>query len=184
MLRDLFVTRRGFFLATEAVSAGVFAAVRSPGVSPAATKYLQRVCVVLLDGFSTDYLEQSPMSTLKAWAQHGFFKRIQGVMSSVTNTIITGLCCGVHTDEHGITGNSYWDADNDREQFMSDGNLLTATSLFQRAARFGAGRSYSPGNKRLFPCSNNSPRWRLERSSLRPSRCGSSARLPTSTRRR
>src|SRR5262249_7046025 len=78
MLRDLSVTRRGFFLATEAVSASVFTAVRSPGASPDATKYPQRVCVVPLYGFGTDYLEQSPMSTLKAWVQHGFFKRIRG----------------------------------------------------------------------------------------------------------
>lgn len=137
MLRDISITRRGFFLATGAVAAGVFAAVRSPGASPAAAKSPQRICVVLLDGFGTDYLEQSPMPTLKTWAKNGFFKRIQGVMSSVTNTNVTGVCCGVHADEHGITGNSYWDADGDREQFMSEGNLLTAATLFQRAARFG-----------------------------------------------
>jgi phosphonoacetate hydrolase len=137
MRRDLPVTRRGFFLATGAFSAGMFAALRSAGASAPATPSPQRICVVLLDGFGTDYLEQSPMPTLKTWSQHGFFKRIQGVMSSVTNTNITGVCCGVHADVHGITGNSYWDADGDREQFMSDGNLLTATTLFQRAARFG-----------------------------------------------
>jgi phosphonoacetate hydrolase len=92
---------------------------------------------VLLDGFGTDYYEQSLMPTLKAWARQGFFKRIRGVMSSVTNTNVAGLCCGVHADEHGITGNSYWDADAGWEQFMSDGNLLTATTLFQRGARVG-----------------------------------------------
>src|SRR5437763_3981095 len=117
MLRALPVTRRGFFLSTGAVSAGLLAAVRSPCDSPAA-KSPQRICVVLLDGFGTDYLEQSPMPTLQSWAKHGFFQRIRGVMSSVTNTNVTGVCCGVHADEHGITGNSYWDADGGREQFM------------------------------------------------------------------
>src|SRR5262249_38278802 len=58
-------------------------------------------------------------------------------MPTVTNTQAAGLCCGVHADEHGITGNSYWDADADQELFMSDPNLLTAATLFQRAARFG-----------------------------------------------
>lgn len=101
------------------------------------SKSPQRVCVVLIDGFGTDYYEQSHMPTLKAWAKEGFHKRIRGVMPSVTNTNVTGVCCGVYADEHGITGNSYWDAETDQEQFMSDGKLLTAATLFQRAARFG-----------------------------------------------
>src|SRR5262245_53701737 len=102
-----------------------------------ASKIPQRICVVLFDGFGPEYYEQSPMPTLKSWARDGFFKQIQGVMPTVTNTNAAGLCCGVHADEHGITGNSYWDAEGDRELFMSDANLLTAATLFQRAARFG-----------------------------------------------
>ena len=58
-------------------------------------------------------------------------------MPTVTNTQAAGLCCGVHDDEHGITGNSYWDAESDQELFMSDPNLLTAATVFQRAARVG-----------------------------------------------
>jgi phosphonoacetate hydrolase len=102
-----------------------------------ATRTPQRICVVLLDGFGPDYFDSSPMPTLKKWAKDGFYKQIHAVMPTVTNTNAAGLCCGVHADEHGITGNSYWDADRDEEQFMSDSNLLTAATLFQRAARFG-----------------------------------------------
>jgi phosphonoacetate hydrolase len=97
----------------------------------------QRVCVIMFDGLGTDYYELSNMPTLKKWAKEGFYKRIQAVMPTVTNTNMAGVCCGVHADEHGITGNSYWDADIDQEQFMSDGNLLTSPTLFQRAGRFG-----------------------------------------------
>src|SRR5262245_55720507 len=145
-MRDFPVSRRGFFLATGAVAAG-----RSICASPAAAKSPQRICVVLLDGFGMDYFEQAPMPTLKTWARDGFFKRIQGVMSSVTNTNIAGVCCGVHADEHGITGNSYWDADGGREQFMSDGNLLTATTLFQRAARFGVRSALISAKQKTIP---------------------------------
>jgi phosphonoacetate hydrolase len=151
MLRNLPVTRRGFFLAAGAVSAGVSAAVRSPSASPAGSQPPQRVCVVLLDRFGTDYLEQSPMPTLKSWARDGFFKRIRGVMPSVTNTNVTGLCCGLHADEHGITGNSYWDEDGDREQFMSDGDLRTATTLFQRAARSGVRSALLSAKQKTIP---------------------------------
>src|SRR5581483_1697599 len=88
-----------------------------------ASRRPQRVCVVLLDGFGCDYYETSTLPNLKAWAKTGFYKRIRAVMPTVTNTNISGYCCGVHADEHGITGNSYWDTDSDQERFMSDGNL-------------------------------------------------------------
>lgn len=91
------------------------------------------------------------MPTLKSWAGKGFFKRIRGVMSSVTNTNVAGVCCGVHADEHGITGNSYWDADSYQELFMPDGNLLTAATLFQRAARFGVRSALLSAKQKTIP---------------------------------
>jgi phosphonoacetate hydrolase len=127
------LSRRGF-LASAAALPLAASCLRS---AMPATRTPQRLCVVLLDGFGPEYLERSPMPTLKAWAKEGFHKHIQGAMPTVTNTNAADLCCGVHADEHGITGNSYWDADGNDEQFMSDSNLLTATTLFQRAARFG-----------------------------------------------
>ena len=97
----------------------------------------QRICVVLFDGFGQDYYENSNMPTLKRWERTGFYRRIQGVMPTVTNTNMAGICCGVHAEDHGITGNSYWDSDRDEELFMSDSGLLTAATMFQRAGRFG-----------------------------------------------
>jgi phosphonoacetate hydrolase len=125
---------RRHFLATAAIAPLATSATLA---SPPATPTPQRVCVVLLDGFGPDYYEQSPMPTLKTWAKDGFHKTIRAGMPTVTNTQAAGLCCGVHADEHGITGNSYWDTDAGKERFMSDPNLLTAATLFQRAARFG-----------------------------------------------
>jgi phosphonoacetate hydrolase len=128
--------RRSFLRSTAAFSVG--AALGSSLLDTHAAAALpQRVCVVLLDGFGLDYYEQSHMPTLKKWARDGFFKPIRGVMPSVTNTNVSGVCCGVHADEHGITANSFYDSETDREQFMSDGGQLTAATLFQRAARFG-----------------------------------------------
>ncbi len=147
--RDLFLPRRKF---VNILSAGSLTGLVAPptGLWSPPTEFLtsaknvnfrtsmpQRVCVIMFDGFGTDYYELSNMPTLKRWATEGFYKRIQAVMPTVTNTNMAGVCCGVHADEHGITGNSYWDADVDQEQFMSDGNLLTAPTLFQRAGRFG-----------------------------------------------
>ena len=105
-------------------------------------------------------------------------------MPSVTNTNAAGVCCGVHADEHGITGNSYWDADSDREQFMSDGNLLTAATLFQRAARFGVRSALLSAKQKTIPLLEaGHRRWRSARSSRRPSGESTTARRRTSTRR-
>jgi len=132
-------SRREFFgtIGAGAVLAGLTpnsARARAPA---AKTGLPQRCCVVMFDGFGRDYYEKSSMPTLKRWERDGFYKPIRAVMPTVTNTNLSGISCGVHADEHGITGNSYWDADADQEQFMSDGNLLTAATIFQRAGRFG-----------------------------------------------
>src|SRR5262249_44825311 len=111
----------------------------------------QRVCVVLLDGFGIDYYEQSHMPTLKRWAQVGFHKVIRGVMPSVTNTNLAGLCCGGHADDHCITATSYWDAETEREESMSDGHLLTAAALFKRANRFGVRSSLISAKQKTIP---------------------------------
>ena len=130
------VSRRGFLGAAGAGTlAGLWAS--SSWANTLVTKSPQRVCVILFDGFGTDYYENSSMPTLNSWARNGFHKPIQSVMPTVTNTNMAGVSCGVHADEHGITGNSYWDVETDLEQFMSDANLLTAPTLSQRAARYG-----------------------------------------------
>ncbi|MBP3959208.1 alkaline phosphatase family protein [Gemmata sp. G18] len=130
------LSRRGFLAAATAAPL-IRPSSALARVAPSATKLPQRVCVVLFDGFGPEYYEASPMPTLKAWAKDGFHKQLKAAMPTVTNTQAAGLCCGVHADEHGITGNSYWDAERDEELFMSDPNLLTSATLFQRAARFG-----------------------------------------------
>src|SRR5262245_33607125 len=130
------VSRRGF-LATAAAAAVARPSPALARMAPPASKLPQRVCVVLFDGFGPEYYEHSPMPTLKSWAKNGFYKQLKAAMPTVTNTQAAGLCCGVHADEHRITGNSYWDAEGDQELFMSDPNLLTSATMFQRAARFG-----------------------------------------------
>jgi phosphonoacetate hydrolase len=147
----MFLSRRDFLRSAGALSTAALSA-RAFGHSPAASaRGAQRVCVVMIDGLGTDYYEQSHMPTLKAWARDGFYKPIRGVMPAVTNTNVAGLCCGVHADEHGITGNSYWDVDSDQELFMSDGNLLTAATLFQRAARGGVSSALISAKQKTIP---------------------------------
>ena len=97
----------------------------------------QRVVVVMCDGFGMDYLAASPMPTLAHWKQAGVFKMVRGVMPSVTNANNASICGGAWPAVHGITGNSYWDARHQREEYMESAALVRAPTLFERAAQHG-----------------------------------------------
>jgi phosphonoacetate hydrolase len=106
--------------------------------APAISKRLpQRAVIIMCDGFGVEYLEQSPMPALARWRQSGLFRRVQGMMPSVTNTNNASICCGVWPDRHGITGNSYFNQRTGREEYMETADLLLAPTLFQRAAKQG-----------------------------------------------
>ena len=92
----------------------------------------------MCDGFGVRVsLDQSPMPELARWCKSGIFRRVQDTMPSVTNTNNASICCGVWPDRHGITGNSYFDEQTGREEYMETADLLLAPTLFQRAKKQG-----------------------------------------------
>ena len=97
----------------------------------------QRTVVVMCDGFGIDYLEQSDLPVLSRWRRDGLFRQVLDTMPSVTNTNNASICCGVWPARHGITGNSYLNERTGREEYMENGDLLLAPTLFQRAKRQG-----------------------------------------------
>jgi phosphonoacetate hydrolase len=110
----------------------------SAALAPAfARKLPQRSVVIMCDGFGLEYLENSRMPTLAKWRERGLFVRGQATMPSVTNTNNASICCGVYPEQHGITGNSYFDPRSGREEYMETADLLMAPTLFQRAAKQG-----------------------------------------------
>jgi len=96
---------------------------------------LQRTVVIMFDGFGVDYLAESKMPVLGQWKRDGLYKPVQGLMPSVTNINNASICCGVWSDQHGITGNSYFDERSGREEYMETANLLQAPTLFERAKK-------------------------------------------------
>jgi phosphonoacetate hydrolase len=97
----------------------------------------QRAVVIMCDGFGLEYLEASDMPALARWRKQGLFRRGRATMPSVTNTNNASICCGVWPDQHGITGNSYFDERSGREEYMETADLLLAPTLFQRAQKRG-----------------------------------------------
>ena len=78
----------------------------------------QRVVIAMIDGFGTDYLEASDMPVLKGLMARGFAKTVRGVMPSVTNVNNASIACGAWPEEHGITGNSYYDEARGELEYM------------------------------------------------------------------
>ncbi|HEY3457478.1 MAG TPA: alkaline phosphatase family protein [Bryobacteraceae bacterium] len=109
--------------------------VAAPSLRLSAQSHKRRIVVIMMDGFGLEYYDASAMPTLKRWAVEGLFVRVQDQMPSVTNANNASICCGVPASVHGITGNSYFNRRTGREDFMEDGRLLLASTLFQKAAR-------------------------------------------------
>ena len=97
----------------------------------------QRVVIVMFDGLGTDYVARSEMPVLKGMMAKGFSKTVRAVMPTVTNVNNASICCGAWPDEHGITGNSFFDEAKGRPEYMESSEYLRLPTLFERAARQG-----------------------------------------------
>jgi phosphonoacetate hydrolase len=97
----------------------------------------QRVVIVMIDGFGKDYLEASEMPNLKRMMARGFAKTVRGVMPSVTNVNNASIACGVWPEEHGITGNSFFDEAKGAAEYMENSAYLRSPTVFESASRRG-----------------------------------------------
>ncbi|MCC5885946.1 MAG: alkaline phosphatase family protein [Gammaproteobacteria bacterium] len=97
----------------------------------------QRVIIAMIDGLGSDYLEASDMPRLKAMAGAGLSTSVQAVMPTVTNANNASICCGAWPDEHGITGNSYYDETQDKPEYMESGSSILVPTMIERAASHG-----------------------------------------------
>jgi phosphonoacetate hydrolase len=97
----------------------------------------RRTVIIMCDGLGQDYYEQSPMPTLKSWAESGVYAPVQAVMPTVTNSNNASICCGVWPAVHGVIGNSFLDERTGEEEYLEDGALVLAPTIFERAAKLG-----------------------------------------------
>lgn len=97
----------------------------------------QRIVIAMIDGLGTDYFAASEMPRVKAMAANGFHKTVSAVMPTVTNANNASICCGAFPDEHGITGNSYYDEALNQPEYMEDGNAILVPTMIQRAKAHG-----------------------------------------------
>ena len=97
----------------------------------------QRIIILMIDGFGEDYYRKSDMPTLNHFEKNGIFKIVPSLMPSVTNLNNASICTGELPQVHGITGNSYYDTNSGKEEFMENDSLLLAPTIFERAQKQG-----------------------------------------------
>jgi phosphonoacetate hydrolase len=130
------ISRLCSLVALAFLNGGSLLRAESPPVPPLIPAS-QRVVLVMVDGLGVDYVEQSSMPVLKGLMSKGFYKPVRGVMPSVTNVNNASISCGTWPDEHGITGNSFFDEAKGRAEYMENADYLLRPTLFQRAAAQG-----------------------------------------------
>lgn len=101
----------------------------------------RKILIIMMDGFDPAYLQASDMPNTKQLIANGFYKTVSAVMPTVTNVNNTGICCGCSPKDHGITANSYFDLATKKEEYMDQADMVTAPTIFERAAKAGIARS-------------------------------------------
>ena len=91
----------------------------------------------MVDGLGLDYIEQSEMPVLKGLMARGLTKTVAGVMPAVTNVNNASIATGTWPEEHGITGNSFFDEAKGQAEYMEDSRYLLRPTIFERGAKRG-----------------------------------------------
>ena len=93
---------------------------------------------LVLDGCAPEYFTAETAPRLHRLAgAHGFVKRVQCAMPSVTNVNHACLLSGKWPEETGIAGNYVYDPKTGREGFLEERGYMRAPTLLQWARRAG-----------------------------------------------
>ena len=125
------------------VTAGVAAGAQDP-LAPAAekkplseTRPKRKVVVACIDGLDPDYLSQSDVPNLKRLMKTGFYMEGKAVIPTVTNVNNASIATASFPEEHGITGNYYFDRSTGKGSYMESADFLRRATLFEKAKEMG-----------------------------------------------
>jgi phosphonoacetate hydrolase len=97
----------------------------------------QRIVIGMIDGLGIDYVVAQPLPALHHMAAMGFRRDVTAIMPTVTNVNNVSISCGALPDEHGLTGNSYYNAERGKADYMESAEFLLRPTISQRAGAIG-----------------------------------------------
>lgn len=97
----------------------------------------RKILVILVDGFSPEYIEKSDMPNLKRLGREGGYKIGSSVIPSVTNVNNASLVTASFPEVHGITTNYQYDKKTDQFSEMESSEFLLHPTIFESARERG-----------------------------------------------
>ncbi len=147
------IARRAFLMASAggvlAAGSGNFAPVLGLG-PPAQWRQDRKVLFVCVDGFGTDYLLQSDMPNLKRMMEAGSYVEGRSIIPSLTNVNNASVLTASFPEDHGITGNYYYDRTTGAGTFMESAEFLLRPTIFERARDRGIKTAFVTSKEKLM----------------------------------
>jgi phosphonoacetate hydrolase len=97
----------------------------------------QRVIVAMIDGLDPAYVSPQTMPVFAQLARDGTSCQVSAVMPTVTNVNNAGISCAAWPEEHGVTGNYYYDRDHGEQGYMEESRFLLRPTLMARVTAAG-----------------------------------------------
>src|SRR5579862_3297093 len=97
----------------------------------------RKVLFNCMDGCDPAYLRLSDVPNLKRMMNAGLYREGQCVMPSVTNVNNTCIATSCFPQEHGITGNYYYDRATGKGTYMESPGFLLQPTIFEKARASG-----------------------------------------------
>ena len=110
----------------------------------------RKVLFVCLDGFGPDYLQQSDMPNLKRMIEAGLYVEGAGIIPSVTNVNNTSILTESLPEDHGITGNYFYDRASRTGTFMESEEFLLRPTIFDKAKSRGIKTGFVTSKEKLM----------------------------------
>ena len=110
----------------------------------------RKVLFVCVDGFGPEYLQESDMPNLEAMIRAGTHVEATGVIPSLTNVNNASILTSSFPEDHGITGNYYYDRSTGAGTFMESADFLLRPTLFERAQEMGVRTAFVTSKEKLM----------------------------------
>ena len=147
------IARRAFLMGSAggvlAAGSGKFAPLLGLG-PPTQWRQDRKVLFITVDGFGTDYLQQSDMPNLKRMIEAGTYVEGRGMIPSLTNVNNASILTASFPEDHGITGNYYYDRNTGTGTFMESADFLLRPTIFEKARDRGIKTAFVSSKEKLM----------------------------------
>jgi phosphonoacetate hydrolase len=98
---------------------------------------MKKTLLVVIDGCALDYLSDETTPNIMKIGRDGFFKTVKSAIPSVTNVNHATILTGSFPNEHGVTGNYYYNPQTGEQAFIEGPGHLKKETILDIYAKQG-----------------------------------------------